>query len=270
MFFLRAFAKLNLSLLVSEKRSNDFHEISSVFQSISLADDLYIREISERKLQIICDFPDYPCDQRNGLSKIYSFFSSQLECGFEIVVFKRVPIGAGLGGASSQMACFLKFLFERYSIVKTFDDLRNLSSRFGSDVPFFFDGGQAYVTGFGDNIEPIFLYEHAAYILFFPPVSLLTSHVYKRFDELKASHSFRDSLTCPIGTNDLLGAALDLEPSLALMLETMSSLCHKPLFMSGSGSTFYMPFQILEEAQELYHKLFPFQQKFSMCFCHST
>lgn len=268
MYFYKAFAKINLSLLISEKRANSLHEVSSIFQEISYCDDLYIKEIPEKTLKIVCADLNYPCNQQNGLYKIYSYFKKKLECGFEIVVFKKIPMGAGLGGASSQMAVFLKFLYQHYSIVSSLEDLKNLSCQFGSDIPFFFDGGQAYVSGFGEKIEPSIIYNHAAYILFLPNISLKTPAVYHRFDQLVRQHKFNDALSVPMGHNDLLIPALDLAPSLKILLDSIEDICHKPLYMSGSGSTFFMAFQVLEEAQQVYSELLPYQNDFSMCFCH--
>ena len=104
----RTFAKVNLSLLVYPPNDQGMHPIYSIFQNISLFDELEITE--SNTFQITCSNPNVPTNNLNLLSKIYSHFKNTLSTGFKIHLKKNIPMGGGLGGGSSNAAGFLQYL----------------------------------------------------------------------------------------------------------------------------------------------------------------
>eukprot|EP01047_Picozoa_sp_COSAG01_P000280 COSAG01_NODE_4_length_55812_cov_1344.168109_42_plen_286_part_00 len=257
--FLRAYAKLNLNLCVSSIQANKLHKISSIFQSISFFDDLYIKPTCQKRLRLFCNHSDYPLGPSNLLMKVYAYYQSQLNCGFDIYVQKHVPIGAGLGGGSSQVAAFMLYLNQTFKLGQSLTRLIQVASEFGSDVPFFLQGGTCLVSGYGDQIKSISdCFNQVAYLLVLPKFSLLTADVYRHFDTIVSHanrHVFEDAVDVPLGHNDLLDPVFSLCPDLKKVLSLCHSLTEQAVYMSGSGSTLFIPFNDREDLCKAYIKL---------------
>ncbi len=174
-------AKINLFLEVLNKRPDNYHNINSVFQAVSLYDRL---EFS------VCDVPEVTirlagdCELTTGkdnlISRAYHLMKTEFDIdrGLNVLLEKDIPIAAGLGGGSSDgaatiMACNVLF---RLGLDKS--EQMRLAGRIGSDVPFFFTGGQAHVTGRGEVIEEIELPTDYQLVLVNPSFELSTSASY--------------------------------------------------------------------------------------------
>ncbi|OOC45010.1 4-(cytidine 5'-diphospho)-2-C-methyl-D-erythritol kinase [Thermosipho sp. 1074] len=147
----RSYAKINLFLDVIKKRSDGYHEILSLFQNISLYDRLIITKI-DRGLEIKSNVDI----ENNILYKTWDIFCSKFkepEFGLRITLEKNIPMQAGLGGGSSNAAALLFYLSDQMGIHK--NQILNIASEIGSDVPFFLFGGTAIVKGKGEIIEPL-------------------------------------------------------------------------------------------------------------------
>ncbi len=149
-----AFAKLNLSLEVLGRRSDGFHEIRSVMQAVDLADRIEIRPAPE--LTVSCDCPDLE-GERN---LVWRAARDLAACGgkapaAEITVSKRIPVGMGLGGGSSDAAAVLLALNEFWELKLPLASLAEIAAGLGSDVPYFLWGGAALSTGRGELVEPL-------------------------------------------------------------------------------------------------------------------
>ncbi len=144
-------AKVNLFLDVVGKRSDGYHDIVGLFQTISLHDTLKVRFL-KKDLKITST---KPIQGKNMLEKAYEIFRSKtgFEFGLEIHLIKRIPMKAGFGGGSSNAGTLLRFLGEIYKI--SYDDLLRIAVEVGGDVPFFLVGGTALVEGKGDVITPL-------------------------------------------------------------------------------------------------------------------
>ena len=136
----RAYAKLNLCLEVLGRRPDGYHEIRTVMQAIDLADDLEITPSSSLRLR--CDDPEIEGEEN-------------LVWQAAIALKKRIPVGMGLGGGSSDAASTLLALDRLWGLNLPFERLVEIGSRLGSDVAFFFWGGAALASGRGDIIEPV-------------------------------------------------------------------------------------------------------------------
>lgn len=268
-YYFKSFAKLNLNLSVSPLiKETGLHRISSIFQTISFSDEIYIRPKVLKGLTITCNDSTYPCNEANILYKVYDSFSKYLKVGFEIYVHKHIPIGSGLGAGSSQAALFLNFLNMYCKCSLSHKELINLAASYGSDVPFFIKGGQALVEGYGEVInEYNFFNNYVSYLLVLPFFSLSTKDVYNKFDSLPNKHVFLSARNQKIGQNDLLKPVLDLMPS----MQNVIDICHDlkiNLFLSGSGSTMFIPFQCLNLAHATYKSLSKFSNLFSLFFSY--
>ena len=136
-------AKINLTLDVSDKRSDGFHGIDSVFCTVSLSDEVYVtaKKADRLEIRLICDDPALPTDGKNLCVKAAEIFAKKVGFPFyaEITLKKNIPYGAGLGGGSSDAA------------------LSEAAAAVGSDMPFFLCGGAARVEGRGESVNTLSL-----------------------------------------------------------------------------------------------------------------
>tara|TARA_B000000437_G_scaffold3655_1_gene3342 strand:+ start:684 stop:1514 length:831 start_codon:yes stop_codon:yes gene_type:complete len=150
-----SYAKINLGLKIINKRPDGLHNIESVFLQISLHDSLTFS--SSNKFSIISKGISCPTNQNNILFKVIDLLKKEydININFKVLINKNIPIGAGLGGGSSNAAAFLKYLLEVNQIKLSNEKLVKLASQIGSDVPFFLNGGFQLIKGTGDYLQPI-------------------------------------------------------------------------------------------------------------------
>jgi 4-diphosphocytidyl-2-C-methyl-D-erythritol kinase len=151
----RAFAKINLGLDVLHKRPDGFHEIRTVLQSIDLGDRLEFHSGDELSLR--CSDPDLPSGEDNLVIRAARALQKTYECskGARIVLTKKIPSQAGLGGGSSDAATTLVALSRLWSLPADPVDLCGVAAELGSDVPFFLTGGTAFGVAKGEEIYPL-------------------------------------------------------------------------------------------------------------------
>jgi len=175
---INANAKINLALFVKYKRGDGFHEIESIFQEIDFGDQLIISKADKIIFQtdsaILKNQGNNLCVQAAQLLKKEYHIP-----GLAIDLKKRIPIGAGLGGGSSNAAAVLKAGIQLFKMKIDESNLCLLASSLGSDVPFFLRGKTAIIRGRGDNIKQIKWKENYFIILVLPDVSISTSWAYK-------------------------------------------------------------------------------------------
>lgn len=246
MMKLQAYAKLNLSLRVVGRRTDGAHDIDSVIQTIDLADAIMVKS-ANRGVTVINDLklpPDVDLAARAARLLLGKKRSPQ---GVQIIVEKRIPAGAGLGGGSSDAAAVLWAVDRLIPPPLPTDCLVRLAARLGADVPLFLTGGLVRVTGKGERIAPLHPLRKERFLLLVPPVHCATAAVYAHLDRIESTHC-NSTTAPPLGCNDLEAAALDLYPALGPYREAIASLDAEYFGMSGSGSTFYAAFSDLKTA----------------------
>lgn len=154
--FEKAYAKINLFLDVTGRRDDGFHDIVTVMHSVTLCDEIKLTTIpsSERHITITSSDPSLPVDESNLIYKSAKKYVSYFDINdnIKIRLDKRIPIGAGLGGGSSDAAAILRALNKIYGCA-TKEQLLQMAAELGSDVPFCIDGGCATCTGRGENVH---------------------------------------------------------------------------------------------------------------------
>ncbi len=173
----KAYAKLNLYLDVIAKRPDGYHDIVGLFQTIDLHDELSFFETEKAgEIAVECDVL---IDGQNLVEKAYRTFCKYypVDFGLKVILKKRIPIGSGLGGGSSDAAATLRFLARRLKI--PIQDLLQIASEVGSDVPFLLFGGTAIVEGKGEMITPLEPISGYTVGLFCPSVSVSTALAYR-------------------------------------------------------------------------------------------
>ncbi len=153
MFSLQAFAKINLSLEVVGRRQDGFHELTSVMQTVSLSDTLEFRPDDE--FRFTCS--DASLAQGNLVERAAMLLrqSSQESRNVSIALHKSIPVAAGLGGGSSDAAAALIGLNRLWNLGLPCADMTRFAAQLGSDVPFFLSGGTCFVSGRGEQVEPL-------------------------------------------------------------------------------------------------------------------
>ena len=153
-------AKINLYLEVKSKRPDGYHDIESVMQTVSVFDRLIFKKgdsKGKKSIRLSCPGTDLPCDGKNLVYRAAELIFESVGVGeydLEIVLEKRIPTCAGLGGGSSDAATVLKSVNEIYSLGLTDTELCFMGAKLGADVPFCIMGGTAVTRGIGDVLEP--------------------------------------------------------------------------------------------------------------------
>ena len=271
-------AKLNLHLEVYPKRSDGYHPIKSIFQTISLVDDLEV-SLSGKSLSCVveCDAMQLPVE--NTLTKTYRLFCqiSGVTAGVHVKLTKRIPSGAGLGGGSSDAATFLLILNKMFDYPLGLNQLEEIANLVGSDVLFFLSGGAAIVTGRGDIVEPIKPREDFCIVVVYPDVHCSTPESYGLVDEYfalgktvneTALQDFEKMYYEPISEwrflNTFTNPVATKFPVIFDVMKSLENLGADYVQMSGSGSTVFGVFSNLEVGKDACTNLKRFWNK---CYC---
>ena len=173
-------AKINLYLEIVGKRPDGYHNIESIFHTIDLFDTLYFEESSD--IQLTCSNPALPVDQSNliykTIVKMQKYFG--IDKAAKIYLVKNIPMGAGLGGGSSDAAATIMALNKIWKLNKTKKELEQFAASIGADVPFFLTGGTAIVEGIGEKITKIDIKNKYNFVLAKPNFGVSTAWAYSQ------------------------------------------------------------------------------------------
>ncbi|MEB3339155.1 MAG: 4-(cytidine 5'-diphospho)-2-C-methyl-D-erythritol kinase [Leptolyngbyaceae bacterium] len=160
-YSLLASAKINLYLEIIGDRPDGYHELAMVMQSIDLADQIDLRPLGTDDIQVRCNHPEVPSDRRNLAYRAAELMATEFPNAFaqyggvEITIQKKIPVGAGLAGGSTNAAAVLVGLDLMWQLGLTQSELQILGARLGSDVPFCIAGGTMLATGRGEQLAPL-------------------------------------------------------------------------------------------------------------------
>ncbi len=160
-YSLIASAKINLHLEIIGDRPDGFHELAMVLQSIDLADRVELRPLGTDTIQVHCNHPEVPVDQRNLAYRAAALMAQEFPDAFAqyggvaINIDKQIPVGAGLAGGSTNAAAVLVGLDLMWQLGLTQSELQTLGAVLGSDVPFCIVGGTMIATGRGEELAPL-------------------------------------------------------------------------------------------------------------------
>lgn len=253
----RACAKLNLYLEIVGQRADGYHDLRTLFESIDLADEIAIRIGDGLPPGVTCrvEGAELPTDARNlAVRAAHEWLrATGLVEGVHLEIRKRIPIGGGLGGGSSDAACVLRSLQRMksgHALARRV--LEDLARSLGADVAFLLEGGCAEAAGRGDVITPLPLPPPVSYVLIVPPFGTETAKVYARARE-RLRPAPRDGLAAMKGAvasgvparireahhNDLAQPAMRAYPELLRLASATERLLGRPPCMTGSGSTLF-------------------------------
>ncbi|MBQ3835396.1 MAG: 4-(cytidine 5'-diphospho)-2-C-methyl-D-erythritol kinase [Elusimicrobia bacterium] len=175
-------AKVNLFLEIINKREDGYHNIESIMHTVSLFDNLEFTEIKENKVELVCSDKNLPVDGRNLVYRAAEKFKKEynINTGIKINLTKNIPMGAGLGGGSSDAAAVLVALNKIWKINDKLHNLEKLAAKLGADVPFFLTGGTAKISGIGDIVEKLKTDCKYNFVLVKPNFGVSTVYAYSK------------------------------------------------------------------------------------------
>jgi len=267
-------AKLNLFLDILDKRPDGFHNIQTLFERISLVDTMRLTEINNDEIVVVSSSADIPCDQGNIVYQAADLLrrSQGIRKGVKIELKKDIPVGAGLGGGSSDAASTLMGMNKLFGLKLSRGTLVSYANRLGSDVAFFcLTKKFAIGKGRGGELEPVILPKNLIFwhILFVLPIKIMTKDVYGLWDKHKNGKKSLKLTKKPHDVNILISylkrndvSALNrniynqlsetVMNSYGLVSGLKADLLKaglKNVHMSGSGSTLFTTFKKENEAQ---------------------
>ena len=203
----RAHAKLNLSLDVVSKAKNGYHDMRMVMQSVDFGDDIEI-DLTDGAFSIDPGQPYLPADGRNLALKAAMLFLEGSGLGARIAVTKRSPVGAGMGGGSSDAAAVLRALNKLTGSKKSAGELCAMAEQLGSDVPFCVQGGTALAEGRGEILTELPALPDCAIVIAKPGFAISTPTLFAKIDERKSRmHPDTAGILSALDRADLHGVA---------------------------------------------------------------
>lgn len=251
MLYVKAPAKINLTLDVLHKRPDNYHEIEMIMTTVDLADRIGLKA-TESGIHIESADRFVPNDSRNLAYQAAQLLKDKfhIKSGVIISLDKQIPVAAGLAGGSSDAAATLKGLNQLWQLNLSLDELAELGAQIGSDVSFCVYGGTALAKGRGEIIQELPTPPNCWVILAKPTIGVSTADVYGAFDVAKAEHpntqEMIQALTdgdyqamCDNLGNALESVTLNLYPEVAQIKEQMKKFGADAVLMSGSGPTVF-------------------------------
>jgi 4-diphosphocytidyl-2-C-methyl-D-erythritol kinase len=264
-FTLPSFAKINWTLRVLGRRSDGFHEIRTIFQTVTLHDRISFNARADDDLHFTCDSQDIPTGESNlilrAANALREFCGIRTQgVGASIHLEKHIPVEAGLGGGSSNAAISLLGLSRLWEIKISRPQLLEIGASLGADVPFFLTGGTALGTGLGTEIAPLddVIAEHLLIVK--PGVSVSTTEAYKALRARaltkvdsdiilsisRAEAQFKDSFPDALH-NDFEPVIFRLEPEIERAKKWLLERGARNALLAGSGSSVFGVFDNREE-----------------------
>ena len=252
-------AKVNLQLSVGPRESDGYHQLVTVFQAISIFDDVTVK-IGEQgtgiNLSVSGDqIHGVPTDASNLVVKAAELIATKFEIDIDasIDIKKSIPVAGGMAGGSADAAAAIVAIDDLYDLKMTRDEMHEIASQLGSDIPFLLSGGTSIGQGRGDQLTAALSRGTYHWVLALSSVGLSTPAVYSECDRLRqgldisepqisdalmqALLSADPSAVGKLLVNDLQPAACSLRPALRLILDVGQEYGALGAIVSGSGPT---------------------------------
>ena len=268
--FIRAYAKINLTLDVLGRRPDGYHDLATVMQAIDLYDTLCLTATRDTQVRLVCSVPELNNQQNLAARAVELVRQHQgLTQGVQIELHKRIPMAAGLGGGSSDAAAVLLALQHWWQLSLSPTDLLSMAASLGSDVPFFLTGGLALCEGRGERVRPLATHLPVSMrwlLLLKPAIGIATAAVFRDLsadDYTNGVHSQAVSTALQQGHsprpedlhNGLERGVLERYPEVAQARKSMVQAGAPLVRLSGSGPTLYAPFAELAQAAAVQQRL---------------
>ncbi len=246
-------AKINLFLKITGRRPDGYHDIDTLFEKITLSDTATFKK-RESGIEIVSDARDLPLGEANLIHRAVCLLNKKYgrDLGVGVKLDKSIPIGAGLGGGSSDAAAALRAVNRLYALGACEEELREFAREIGADVPFFLSGASRAVgSGRGDIMEEARASGKIRYLLLLPGFEISAKDAYewadgRAFDGSGSARGMLDSIenedlraASGMVRNDLEGLALSRDTRLGLLRDVMVKNGAYAAAVSGSGPALY-------------------------------
>ncbi len=248
------YGKVNLSLHVEKRLASGYHIIDTLMQEVEVSDQLVMKK--SKSTRILCDTPGVPLDENNLIYRAYSALQERFGIGpvcFELE--KQIPMGAGMGGGSSNAAAALKGLNALFDLGLTTVQLQEIGVRIGADVPFFLLGGTCRARGIGEVLTPLTTYRQPI-LLINDGTHADTKRVYGRGPDRTPSTILQLMKELARGEtrltvhNDLRRPSFELYPALAETFSHVEKTSPDTVQLSGTGATIYAIYKNQKDAEQ--------------------
>lgn len=259
---IKSYAKVNLLLKVIGKLSSGYHELQMVNTKIDIYDEIEIIENKKNVDELFFENSNLnpSCDDLviRSLKLVKEYY--QIKDYFTITITKNIPIGAGLGGGSSNAAYVVRYLINRYNLAIDEKIIEKLS-HLGADIPYFLYDGVCLVEGIGEKVQELPNSKIKEFVIVNPNIYVSTKEVFKNnkiisnkldisyIKDVIANNKYHKL------TNDLEPSAFEIEPSLKKIKEQLSEIGY--VNMSGSGSTMMVFGENVKYIYDKCHEIFP-------------
>lgn len=250
-------AKLNLFLHITGRRADGFHELQTVFQLIDYCDELTFSLRTDGHI-FLHTTPnlEFPLEQ-NLILRAAKLLHTKTQCplGVDIKLYKKIPIGGGLGGGSSNAATTLLALNKLWELNISGHELSQFSLQLGADVPFFVEGKTAWAEGIGEKIQPLELPEKW-FVVLIPPIHVSTAKIFSNerltrdTPTIKIHQLFSDAVTT---RNDCEQVVRERYPLIAAGLNWLNQ--YGIARLTGTGSCCFLSCENIIVAQEILRKI---------------
>lgn len=263
-------AKINLGLNIIEKRPDGYHNLETIFYPINLQDALEVtrRENNDKEYTLhISGAPLEGEPEDNLVVKAYKLLKKDYPglLPVDIHMYKHIPAGAGLGGGSSDAACMIKLLNDKFSLGLSTERMEEYAVKLGADCAFFIRNKPVFATGIGNLFEPVELSLKGYHIILIKPdIFVSTRDAFAEIKPVRPAVSLKEIVKQPIETwkssmkNDFEDSVFKKFPEIAAIKDELYDLGAVYAAMSGSGSSVYGIFKAPIENVE---------DKFCGCFC---
>lgn len=258
----KSYAKINLTLDVLGRMENGYHEIESIMQTINLF-DLIIVDRTERGIQIHTNLKFLPVNEKNIAYKAAALFFKRcrIRGGVKILIHKNIPVAAGLAGGSGNGAAVLAALNVLYNTFLPEEELLEMASELGADIPYCLTGGTMLAKGIGEKLSPMPALKKSIVLLAKPPINISTKTIYEYMDRVEITkRPDTEKMKQALANGDLPGVSENLcnvmefatihsAPVIRGIKEKMMMNGALGAVMSGSGPTVFGFFDDYKKAK---------------------
>lgn len=266
--YIKAYAKINISLDIVGKREDGYHLLEMIMQNIDLYDEIEVNQC-ESGIHLKCNKAYVPTDERNIAYKAAKLFMDiyNIKSGVEINIKKNIPVAAGLAGGSTDGAATLKAMRNLYKKDITDEELMEIGLKIGADIPYCIKGGTALCEGIGEVITELNSFKDKILVVVKPNFGLSTKEVYKDFDISKIyKHPSTKEIISAIENDDFIfvcenmknvleNVSIKKKPIINKIKKDMIKMGAKGALMSGSGPTVFAFFDDMMKAQRCFETL---------------
>lgn len=259
----KAFAKINLMLDIVATRTDGYHDLFMIMQSIGIYDTITVSQTKSKKITITCNIDDIPLDEHNIAYKAADAFFKAVKIknkGINIDIVKRIPHAAGLAGGSADGAGVLVALNKLCGTGLTDDELCEIGVKIGADVPFCIKGGTLLAQGIGDVLNKVKPLRKCHILIAKPDCGVNTGYAYKQFDACGKVHTpDKFGMLCAMQGRDLADISSRMENVFEQFIAVDNKVEIKNIMrengslgvcMSGSGPTVFGIFDDKEKAMQ--------------------